>query len=87
MELQRMKLSMSKAIVNSDNSTMYSMGTNRLLDLFTTTDNQKNNSLNGMKDDDLWCYDEYSQLSLSEFVKNAFVSSIASHKKDDTTHD
>ena len=81
MELQRMKLSMSKAIVNSDNSTMYSMGTNRLLDLFTTTDTQNNKSSNVMKDDDLWCHDEYSQLSLTEFVKNTFMSSSALSKE------
>lgn len=43
MRLQSIKMEMSKAIVNSDNSTMYSMGTDRLLDLFTFEDRQVNN--------------------------------------------
>jgi SNF2 family DNA or RNA helicase len=41
MRLQSIKMEMSKAIVNSDNSTMYSMGTDRLLDLFTFEDGQR----------------------------------------------
>ena len=48
MRLQSIKMEMSKAIVNSDNSTMYSMGTDRLLDLFTFEDRQVNNG-NGRK--------------------------------------
>ena len=35
MALQRVKLQMSEAIVNSENSSMYSMGTDKLLDIFT----------------------------------------------------
>ena len=35
MKLQETKMAMSKAIVNSENTTMYSMGTDRLLDIFT----------------------------------------------------
>lgn len=35
MKLQRRKKATSEAVVNSDNSTMYSMGTDRLLDIFT----------------------------------------------------
>ena len=38
MELQKTKLAMSNAIVNTDNSTMFSMGTDRLLDLFDMKD-------------------------------------------------
>jgi hypothetical protein len=34
MKLHEVKLAMSEAIVNSDNSTMFSMGTDRLLDIF-----------------------------------------------------
>ena len=48
MRLQSIKMEMSKAIVKSDNSTMYSMGTDRLLDLFTFEDRQVNNG-NGRK--------------------------------------
>jgi hypothetical protein len=35
MKLQDQKMAMSEAIVNTDNSSMFSMGTDRLLDLFT----------------------------------------------------
>ena len=38
MALQRTKLAMSSAIINTDNSTMFSMGTDRMLDLFDTED-------------------------------------------------
>lgn len=41
MAIQRIKIEMSKAIVNTENSTMFSMGTDRLLDLFTTTDSNE----------------------------------------------
>jgi len=41
MAIQRIKIEMSKAIINTENSTMFSMGTDRLLDLFTTTDNNE----------------------------------------------
>ena len=34
LQYQEKKLATTKAIVNSDNSTMYSMGTDRLLDIF-----------------------------------------------------
>jgi TATA-binding protein-associated factor len=39
MAVQKVKIAMSNAIVNTDNSTLFSMGTDRLLDLFTTNDN------------------------------------------------
>ena len=35
MDLQKVKIAISDAIVNSDNSTMFSMGTDHLLDIFT----------------------------------------------------
>jgi len=38
MAFQRIKLDMSDAIVNTDNSTVFSMGTDKLLDLFNATD-------------------------------------------------
>ena len=44
MRLQSIKMEMSRAIVNSDNSTMCSMGTDRLLDLFTFEDRQQDDS-------------------------------------------
>ncbi|EEC50024.1 predicted protein, partial [Phaeodactylum tricornutum CCAP 1055/1] len=41
MKLQEKKLAMSEAIVNADNSTMFSMGTDRLLDIFTMRSDQE----------------------------------------------
>ncbi len=35
LKLQQRKMDTANAVVNSDNSTMYSMGTDRLLDIFT----------------------------------------------------
>ena len=35
MKLQHRKRATAEAVVNTDNSTMYSMGTDRLLDIFT----------------------------------------------------
>jgi TATA-binding protein-associated factor len=37
MNLQRVKMTMSNEIVNTENSSMYSMGTDRLLVIFTTS--------------------------------------------------
>ncbi len=37
MSLQTAKLAISDAIVNTDNSTMFSMGTDKLLDLFDSS--------------------------------------------------
>lgn len=45
LEVQKKKVEMSNAIVNTDNSTMYSMGTDRLLDIVTTS------SRNGKEDE------------------------------------
>ena len=36
LSLQRKKLEISDAIINTDNSTLFSMGTDKLLDLFDT---------------------------------------------------
>lgn len=72
--LQEKKMQVAEAIVNTDNSTMYSMGTDRLLDVFT---------LRGSKDvggDDATrldydleglverCADDYKSLSVSQFT-------------------
>jgi hypothetical protein len=46
LELQERKMQTSNAIVNSENSTIFSMGTERLLDIFTLkTDNDSNRVL------------------------------------------
>jgi TATA-binding protein-associated factor len=75
MDVQQAKIRMSNAIVNSENSSMYSMGTDRLLDIFTfrSEDNakssgKKNTSLQDL--DDIYDQDdEYHSLSVEEFVK------------------
>eukprot|EP00560_Eucampia_antarctica_P008827 CAMPEP_0197828708 /NCGR_PEP_ID=MMETSP1437-20131217/5239_1 /TAXON_ID=49252 ORGANISM="Eucampia antarctica, Strain CCMP1452" /NCGR_SAMPLE_ID=MMETSP1437 /ASSEMBLY_ACC=CAM_ASM_001096 /LENGTH=86 /DNA_ID=CAMNT_0043430037 /DNA_START=67 /DNA_END=327 /DNA_ORIENTATION=+ len=74
---------------------MYSMGTDRLLDLFTFEDNDtaknpnnnnnndkgdtstKNDSSLMMAIDDLWCEEEYSKLSVSEFLNGLILPSQA----------
>jgi hypothetical protein len=76
MELQRKKVAVSNAIVNSDNSSMYSMGTDRLLDIFTFrsdqegTGNRKEES--GYDLDALMegYVEDYATLSVDEFVRN-----------------
>ena len=77
MELQQAKIRMSNAIVNSENSSMYSMGTDRLLDIFTFRSNDNDKKSSG-KDtlsslpgfDDLYEQDEeYHSLSVEEFIK------------------
>jgi TATA-binding protein-associated factor len=76
MAVQQAKVRMSNAIVNSENSSMYSMGTERLLDIFTfqSGDNDTKDSsakvaalehLDDLIDND----EEYHSLSVEEFVK------------------
>lgn len=83
MKLQSIKLEMSKAIVNSDNSTMYSMGTDRLLDLFTFEerdgDVNTSKSIEGKTKSNL-LHDvssqegEYASLSTQGFLQDLFSS-------------
>ena len=75
MELQRRKRAVSEAVVNAENSTMYSMGTDRLLDIFTFRGcNMTASSLSDRGDDSLLSYlddeqsDEYASLSVREFL-------------------
>jgi hypothetical protein len=80
MDLQIRKKQMSDAIVNNDNSTMYSMGTDRLLDLFTTHSTSINSidasessfgnhvqllDLDALVDR---CSDDYKSLSVESFI-------------------
>ena len=74
MKLQETKLTMSKAIVNSENSTMYSMGTDRLLDIFTFRSND-NNQRSGNEQapnlgalDETYSADDYASLSVQDFI-------------------
>lgn len=72
--LQENKVLVSDAIVNTDNSTMYSMGTDRLLDVFTMRDSKPegegatiglNYDLDGLIER---CADDYKSLSVSQFT-------------------
>jgi TATA-binding protein-associated factor len=71
MELQRRKKAVSDAVVNSENSTMYSMGTEKLLDIFTFRGaTSKGESAD---DDNLLSYldedtNEYASLSVDAFL-------------------
>lgn len=76
MSLQEKKIALSNAIVNTDNSTIFSMGTDRLLDIFTCRgDSQKTEDSNGS--DGTYNLDalvesyksEYSALSVNDFLK------------------
>jgi len=75
MKMQQVKLAMSEAIVNSDNSTMYSMGTDRLLDLFSfeggeeKTTETKGIGINMGLSADLLREQEYSSLSIESFLR------------------
>lgn len=66
LKLQRVKMKMAESIVNSENSTMYSMGTDRLLDIFTTSGEidssnpAEENVLDTMNN--IWTQDEYKEL-------------------------
>ncbi|KAI2499042.1 helicase [Fragilaria crotonensis] len=74
MDLQKSKVLVSNAIVNTENSSLYSLGTDRLLDIFTFRSEQNNtqsgtisSSLQHLKDlDDQ--DEEYHSLSVEEFV-------------------
>lgn len=74
MKLQETKMTMSKAIVNPENSTMYSMGTDRLLDIFTfrSNDNNKNSGDDQAPNlgalDETYSADDYASLSVQEFI-------------------
>lgn len=86
MKLQSIKMEVSKAIVNSDNSTMYSMGTDRLLDIFTFEERNgdddnirrgrtnggtaQSNLLSSMSSQE----EEYSSLSTESFLQDLLLS-------------
>ena len=71
MELQRRKKAVSDAVVNSENSTMYSMGTEKLLDIFTFRGSTS--KCESAVDDNLLSYldedtNEYASLSVDAFL-------------------
>ena len=81
MKLQKVKMSIANAIVNTDNSSMYSMGTDRLLDIFTFQTTSSGDQVKqdkaasdttGMTNlsylDEMYTQEDYSNLSIHEFV-------------------
>lgn len=80
MEVQHRKKATSEAIVNADNSTMFSMGTDRLLDIFTFSGSSSTaptplpTQRDGEGDDNVLSYledgesDEYAGLSVGSFM-------------------
>jgi hypothetical protein len=77
MELQEKKVAMSNTIVNTDNSKMFSMGTDRLLDIFTFRSEQENQTTEDSQqsrhnlDAIVERYSEdYASLTVEEFVRN-----------------
>lgn len=73
LELQEKKVAMSESIVNSENSTMYQMGTDRLLDIFTLKDASKPSGC-GVGDYDLDALlesysDDYASLTVNDFSR------------------
>ena len=78
MQLQEKKIAMSDAIVNSDNSTLFSMGTDRLLDIFrfssegNQTEQQTTSeaALDALVEE---YSDEYQSLSVGDFL-SGFLS-------------
>ena len=85
MKYQDIKMATSKIIVNSDNSTLYSMGTDRLLDIFKTrSESISISSSSECRNSSLWVDDEgenyldslveryaqdYESLSVEAFVR------------------
>ena len=76
MSLQEKKVALSNAIVNTDNSSLFSMGTDRLLDLFTCrSDNQEiegKNISDGASNLDALVESyksEYTALSVNDFLQ------------------
>ena len=80
LSIQEKKLAMSKAIVNTDNSTLFSMGTDRLLDIFTCrADTQEAETARRDEGSNVAGYnldalvdsykEEYSILGVKDFIK------------------
>lgn len=74
MDMQRVKMAMSDAIVNSDNSTMYSMGTDRLLDIFTVNGSGEDGQVEDKREG---CSDPHDfDEECANFSVEAFVTGI-----------
>lgn len=78
LNLQRKKVELSEAIVNTENSTLYSLGTERLLDVFSFRSSLEDFAVSTEQQFDLDALaeryrDEYSSLSVEDFVRK-FIS-------------
>mmetsp|Transcript_20961 Transcript_20961/g.58328 ORF Transcript_20961/g.58328 Transcript_20961/m.58328 type:complete len:114 (+) Transcript_20961:130-471(+) len=80
MQIQQTKLAMSDAIVNTKNSSMFSMGTDRLLDIFTFSGDGGKGADDGLADSDdnnsdnldvlfQRYLEDYATLSLDDFQR------------------
>jgi TATA-binding protein-associated factor len=70
LKLQDRKRATAEAVVNTDNSTMYSMGTDKLLDIFTIrssngTSERDDNALSYLDESN----SEYASLSVNGFLR------------------
>ena len=71
MDMQRKKIAMSRAVVNTENSTLYSMGTDRLLDIFTpTASNEKESEMQDLDAIMARYARDYESLSIDQFVRS-----------------
>lgn len=83
-------MAMSKAIVTSENSSMFSMGTDRLLDIFTFQSNDNKakkgraarTSTNLDALDDFYGGEEYASLSVSSFIDSFRRHELATTKNE-----
>lgn len=72
-EVQKRKMAVSEAIVNGENSTMFSMGTDRLLDIFAFRGSQCETQEPHPSSLDLdavveRCHEDYATLSMEGFL-------------------
>eukprot|EP00814_Leptocylindrus_danicus_P004003 CAMPEP_0116004140 /NCGR_PEP_ID=MMETSP0321-20121206/435_1 /TAXON_ID=163516 /ORGANISM="Leptocylindrus danicus var. danicus, Strain B650" /LENGTH=493 /DNA_ID=CAMNT_0003472405 /DNA_START=27 /DNA_END=1508 /DNA_ORIENTATION=+ len=67
MQIQKVKMAMSDAIVNTENSSMFSIGTDRLLDLFSV-EGDKTIERKETEDDADFLEEQYSSLSVEGFL-------------------
>lgn len=70
MDMQRKKIAMSKAVVNTENSTLYSMGTDRLLDIFTPSSSAEDATPQDLDAILSRFAQDYEGLSVDEFIRN-----------------
>jgi len=73
MAIQEKKIALSNAIVNTDNSTLFSMGTDRLLDIFDGRSN-RNKTANDNDSSHQGSVDSYNLDSLVESYKYEYTA-------------